>query len=191
MSRVGCHDGRGREQGARVRPAPHRRRQSRACRQQRTRRSRLHPQGARFCSCALAYAGPILCSQDMPRLDAHLHYRILDVSSIKELARRWYPKTTLPGKGDSAHRSVLLCLLCRRTPQVDGHAAEPCPTSTTRSTSCGTIAATYLNGLAQMSNDMLCCRKATSPAHYLNTTCTLRQSMVNRGAAPSIARLSS
>jgi oligoribonuclease len=28
----------------------------------------------------------------MPRLDDHLHYRMVDVSSIKELARRWYPK---------------------------------------------------------------------------------------------------
>ncbi|MFC5727869.1 MULTISPECIES: oligoribonuclease [Nocardioides] len=31
-------------------------------------------------------------ARDMPRLDAFLHYRIVDVSSIKELARRWYPK---------------------------------------------------------------------------------------------------
>ena len=29
----------------------------------------------------------------MPDLDAYLHYRVVDVSSIKELARRWYPKT--------------------------------------------------------------------------------------------------
>ncbi|KAJ1359433.1 Oligoribonuclease, mitochondrial [Parelaphostrongylus tenuis] len=28
----------------------------------------------------------------MPRLDKHLHYRIVDVSTIKELAARWYPK---------------------------------------------------------------------------------------------------
>ena len=31
-------------------------------------------------------------SRDMPGLDAHLHYRLVDVSSIKELARRWYPR---------------------------------------------------------------------------------------------------
>jgi oligoribonuclease len=31
-------------------------------------------------------------SRDMPELEAHLHYRIVDVSSIKELARRWYPR---------------------------------------------------------------------------------------------------
>ena len=28
----------------------------------------------------------------MPALDAHLHYRLIDVSSIKELAKRWYPR---------------------------------------------------------------------------------------------------
>lgn len=31
-------------------------------------------------------------ARDMPRLESHLHYRIIDVSSIKELARRWYPR---------------------------------------------------------------------------------------------------
>ena len=31
-------------------------------------------------------------ARDMPELDAYLHYRIVDVSSIKELARRWYPR---------------------------------------------------------------------------------------------------
>ncbi len=30
--------------------------------------------------------------RDMPLLGAYLHYRTIDVSSIKELARRWYPK---------------------------------------------------------------------------------------------------
>jgi oligoribonuclease len=32
-------------------------------------------------------------ARDMPHLEAFLHYRIVDVSSIKELARRWYPRT--------------------------------------------------------------------------------------------------
>jgi oligoribonuclease len=31
-------------------------------------------------------------ARDMQALDNHLHYRIVDVSSIKELARRWYPR---------------------------------------------------------------------------------------------------
>ena len=30
--------------------------------------------------------------RDMKDIVAHLHYRIIDVSSIKELARRWYPR---------------------------------------------------------------------------------------------------
>src|SRR6516162_1657386 len=32
-------------------------------------------------------------ARDLPELDAFLHYRMIDVSSIKELARRWYPRT--------------------------------------------------------------------------------------------------
>jgi oligoribonuclease len=31
-------------------------------------------------------------SRDMPDLEGYLHYRIVDVSSVKELARRWYPR---------------------------------------------------------------------------------------------------
>ncbi|NSC21865.1 oligoribonuclease [Streptomyces albus subsp. chlorinus] len=31
-------------------------------------------------------------ARDMPALESHLHYRIVDVSSVKELARRWYPR---------------------------------------------------------------------------------------------------
>ncbi len=32
-------------------------------------------------------------ARDMPELEGFLHYRIVDVSSIKELSRRWYPRT--------------------------------------------------------------------------------------------------
>jgi oligoribonuclease len=32
-------------------------------------------------------------ARDMPELDAYLHYRMVDVSSIKELARRWFPRS--------------------------------------------------------------------------------------------------
>src|SRR5690242_17077970 len=40
-------------------------------------------------------------ARDMPALDAHLHYRMVDVSSIKELCRRWYPRIyyAQPDKG--------------------------------------------------------------------------------------------
>ncbi len=31
-------------------------------------------------------------ARDMPELEQHLHYRIVDVSSIKELSRRWFPR---------------------------------------------------------------------------------------------------
>src|SRR5262249_14137171 len=31
-------------------------------------------------------------ARDMPALDGYLHYRMVDVSSIKELCRRWYPR---------------------------------------------------------------------------------------------------
>jgi oligoribonuclease len=46
-------------------------------------------------------------SRDMPVLDEHLHYRMIDVSSIKELARRWYPRVyyAQPAKG-LAHRAL-------------------------------------------------------------------------------------
>ena len=43
----------------------------------------------------------------MPRLDKQLHYRNVDVSSIKELARRWYPRAyfNAPPK-DGGHRAL-------------------------------------------------------------------------------------
>ena len=46
-------------------------------------------------------------ARDMPGLDGHLHYRMIDVSSIKELAKRWYPRVyqSQPAKG-LAHRAL-------------------------------------------------------------------------------------
>ena len=46
-------------------------------------------------------------ARDMPTLDSYLHYRMIDVSSIKELCRRWYPKIYYgqPDKG-LAHRAL-------------------------------------------------------------------------------------
>ena len=38
------------------------------------------------------YVDRIFIARDMPKLAEHLHYRTIDVSSIKELTRRWYPK---------------------------------------------------------------------------------------------------
>jgi oligoribonuclease len=31
-------------------------------------------------------------ARDLPELDGYLHYRMVDVSSVKELAKRWYPR---------------------------------------------------------------------------------------------------
>ncbi|MGH3861450.1 oligoribonuclease [Actinokineospora sp.] len=46
-------------------------------------------------------------ARDMHELDNHLHYRMIDVSSIKELCRRWYPRIyyAQPDKG-LAHRAL-------------------------------------------------------------------------------------
>ena len=46
-------------------------------------------------------------AREMPELDAHLHYRMVDVSSIKELCRRWFPRVfyAKPEKG-LAHRAL-------------------------------------------------------------------------------------
>jgi oligoribonuclease len=43
----------------------------------------------------------------LPELDAHLHYRLVDVSSIKELARRWYPRAYFNAPAKSGgHRAL-------------------------------------------------------------------------------------
>jgi len=46
-------------------------------------------------------------SRDTPELEAFLHYRIVDVSSIKELSRRWYPRAyfAAPAKNGN-HRAL-------------------------------------------------------------------------------------
>jgi len=46
-------------------------------------------------------------ARDMPDLEAHLHYRIIDVSSIKELSRRWYPRVYFNApKKAGGHRAL-------------------------------------------------------------------------------------
>ncbi len=46
-------------------------------------------------------------ARDMPELDRYLHYRMVDVSSVKELCRRWFPRIyyAQPEKG-LAHRAL-------------------------------------------------------------------------------------
>ena len=41
----------------------------------------------------------------MPEVDQHLHYRLVDVSAIKELSKRWYPHLSLPTK-KGQHRAM-------------------------------------------------------------------------------------
>jgi oligoribonuclease len=45
--------------------------------------------------------------QQLPELDEYLHYRSVDVSSLKELCRRWYPDVykQRPGKNET-HRAL-------------------------------------------------------------------------------------
>jgi oligoribonuclease len=45
--------------------------------------------------------------RDMPKVESHLHYRNVDVSSIKELVRRWYPRVyyATPAKSGN-HRAL-------------------------------------------------------------------------------------
>jgi oligoribonuclease len=64
------------------------------------------PKTAPLCGNSVATDRGFL-ARDMPRLDAHLHYRMIDVSSIKELCRRWYPRVYFgqPPKG-LAHRAL-------------------------------------------------------------------------------------
>jgi len=69
----------------------------------------------------------------MPRVDGHLHYRSVDVSSIKELARRWFPRVYFqaPAK-NGGHRALADILESIR--ELDYYrkavfVAEPGPTS--------------------------------------------------------------
>ena len=46
-------------------------------------------------------------ARDMPGLESHLHYRIIDVSSIKELALRWFPRAFFNSpKKAGGHRAL-------------------------------------------------------------------------------------
>jgi oligoribonuclease len=46
-------------------------------------------------------------ARDMPDLESFLHYRIVDVSSIKELSRRWYPRTYFNAPAKSGNHRAL------------------------------------------------------------------------------------
>ncbi len=65
-----------------------------------------NPRTAPLCGNSIATDRGFL-ARDMPTLDSYLHYRMIDVSSIKELCRRWYPRVYFgqPSKG-LAHRAL-------------------------------------------------------------------------------------
>ena len=65
-----------------------------------------NPRTAPLCGNSIATDRGFL-ARDMPTLDSYLHYRMIDVSSIKELCRRWYPRVYFgqPAKG-LAHRAL-------------------------------------------------------------------------------------
>lgn len=46
------------------------------------------------------YMDRLFLRKYMPKLDSYLHYRLIDVSTIKELAKRWYPQefSRIPSK---------------------------------------------------------------------------------------------
>ncbi|GAB3326278.1 oligoribonuclease [Geodermatophilus aquaeductus] len=99
-------------------------------------------------------------ARDMPELDDHLHYRMVDVSSVKELARRWFPRVYFaqPSKG-LAHRaladiveSVRELAYYRRTLFVDG----PGPSTSQAQRAAGEVVAGFA--------DVLAAADATPPA---------------------------
>ncbi|MGI8577967.1 MAG: oligoribonuclease [Nocardioidaceae bacterium] len=49
----------------------------------------------------------LFLTRDMPQLETYLHYRIVDVSSIKELTRRWYPRAYFAAPAKAGHHRAL------------------------------------------------------------------------------------
>lgn len=86
----------------------------------------------------------------MPRLDAHLHYRNVDVSSIKELARRWFPRVyfNAPAK-NGGHRALADILESIRELQYYRRAvfvADPGPTTAELQTIAAEVVASFDGG---------------------------------------------
>jgi oligoribonuclease len=66
----------------------------------------VDPRKAPLCGNSIATDRGFL-ARDMKELDAFLHYRMVDVSSIKELARRWYPRAYFHSpKKAGGHRAL-------------------------------------------------------------------------------------
>src|ERR1700712_5598548 len=83
----------------------------------------------------------------MPRVDSHLHYRSVDVSSIKELARHWFPRIyfSAPAK-NGGHRALADILESIRELEYYrqiAFVAEPGPTSEQAQASAATVVAKW------------------------------------------------
>jgi len=66
----------------------------------------IEPGKAPLCGNSIATDRGFL-ARDMKELDAFLHYRMVDVSSVKELARRWYPRAYFQSpKKAGGHRAL-------------------------------------------------------------------------------------
>lgn len=96
--------------------------------------------------------------RDIHELTDHLHYRIIDVSSIKELARRWYPRVyfNAPPKagGHRAMADILESITELRYYRAALFPAEPGPdTATARRIASKVLAQAQANGLELASAD--------------------------------------
>ena len=66
----------------------------------------VEPGKAPLCGNSIATDRGFL-ARDMKELDAFLHYRMVDVSSVKELARRWFPRAYFHSpKKNGGHRAL-------------------------------------------------------------------------------------
>ena len=87
----------------------------------------------------------------MPRVDRWLHYRNVDVSSIKELSRRWFPRAYIhaPAK-DGGHRALADILESIRELAYYRQAVfvpEPGPTSDGARAAAASVVSTYASGV--------------------------------------------
>jgi oligoribonuclease len=87
----------------------------------------------------------------MPRVDSHLHYRSIDVSSIKELARHWFPRIYFAAPAKNGGHRALADILesIRELEYYRGIAfvSEPGPTSEQAQSVSSTVVAQWASRL--------------------------------------------
>lgn len=101
------------------------------------------PKKAPLCGNSIATDRAFI-ARDLPRVDEHLHYRMVDVSSIKELLRRWYPRVYFqaPEKqgGHRALADITESIVELRYYRAAAFVAAPGPDSATAKTVAAEIA---------------------------------------------------